>query len=265
MAASMGVDEPEFLPALDIDAKERQNRLTVLFRLILVIPHIIILWALGIATFVVGIIAWFAALFMGRLPEGLATYLTGYVAWRTRVAVYLYLLDDRYPPFAFEAPAHAVRIEVRPGGRLNRVAVFFRFILVIPAAILAGIVGAGWGVCAFVLWLIVLIMGRVPKPIFGSTAAVARFQMRESAYWLLLTSAYPKQLFGDESTFTAGRAPASSTQPLLLSNGARVLLVIFIVLGILAWIGSNAARPYTYAPYQRYPSYPAYTPPGYHP
>lgn len=247
-ATGVGVDEPEFLPQLDIDAKERQSRLTVLVRFILAIPHFIVLWVLGIVTFFVAIIAWFAALFTGRLPEGLATWLTGYVAWRTRVSVYMYLLDDAYPPFAFEAPGHSVRIEVRPGP-LNRLAVFFRFILVIPAAIIAGIVGAGWGVCAFVFWLIVLIMGRVPAPIFTSTAAVARYQMRESAYWLMLTSAYPKRLFGDESTFEAGNPPVSATQPLLLSNGARFLIVLYIVLGILAGLGSGANRPDTYEPY----------------
>ncbi|MQA95375.1 MAG: DUF4389 domain-containing protein [Streptosporangiales bacterium] len=240
-----GVDEPEFLPVLDIDAKERQSRLVVLFRVILVIPHIIVLWALGIVTFFVALIGWFAALFTGRLPEGIASFLTGYVAWRTRVAVYMFLLDDRYPPFAFEAPDHPVRIEVRPGP-LNRLAVFFRFILIIPAAIVAGITAAGWGVCALVFWLIILIMGRVPGPIFGSTAAVARYQLRESAYWLLLTSAYPKRLFGDESTFEAGRPRASATQPLLLSNGARFLLVLYIVLGVLAALGSGVSRPDTY-------------------
>ena len=46
-----------------------QRRLTVAFRIILVIPQIIVLYFLAIATFFVAVIAWFAALFMGRLPE----------------------------------------------------------------------------------------------------------------------------------------------------------------------------------------------------
>ena len=55
----------------------QQNRLTVLVRIILAIPHLVVLWALGIAAEVVVIICWFAALFLGRLPEGLAGFLTG--------------------------------------------------------------------------------------------------------------------------------------------------------------------------------------------
>src|SRR5207248_4534389 len=45
----------------------RQRRVTVLFRLLLVIPHYIVLYALGIAVAIVAIIGWFAALFTGRL------------------------------------------------------------------------------------------------------------------------------------------------------------------------------------------------------
>src|SRR4029077_1527056 len=76
-----------------------QNRLTVLVRIILAIPHLIVLWALGIAAEIVVIICWFAALFLGRLPDGLAGFLTGYLNWLVRVQAYLFLLTDRYPPF----------------------------------------------------------------------------------------------------------------------------------------------------------------------
>jgi hypothetical protein len=45
----------------------------------------------------------------------------------------------------------------------------------------------------------------------------------------MLTSAYPKRLFGDE----AGVGAASATRPLLVAGGARVLLIIFIVVGVI--------------------------------
>ena len=45
-----------------------QSRLTVLIRALMVIPHIVVLWALAIAAYVVVIIGWFGALFTGRLP-----------------------------------------------------------------------------------------------------------------------------------------------------------------------------------------------------
>ncbi len=43
----------EWLPTLDIPAPGAQNRLTVLFRLLLLIPQFIVLWVLSIVAFVV--------------------------------------------------------------------------------------------------------------------------------------------------------------------------------------------------------------------
>jgi len=81
---------------------ENRNRLTVAFRIILVIPHLIVLTVLGIAAFVAGIIAFFAVLFTGRWPEGLRTFVVGVMRWGLRVNAYFYLLTDEYPPFSIE-------------------------------------------------------------------------------------------------------------------------------------------------------------------
>lgn len=79
-------------------AAER-DRLTVAFRLILAIPHLIVLWALGIGWAFTSIAAWFAILFTGRYPEGLYHFGVGVLRWSTRVEAYLLLLHDAYPPF----------------------------------------------------------------------------------------------------------------------------------------------------------------------
>ena len=53
---------------------------------------------------------------------------------------YLFLLTDEYPPFTLEDVEYPVR-PILPGrGPLNRVAVFFRLILAIPAGVFAQIV-----------------------------------------------------------------------------------------------------------------------------
>jgi Domain of unknown function (DUF4389) len=62
-----------------------QSRVTVLFRLLMAIPQLIVLWVLGIAAFVVTVIGWFGALFTGRLPVFAADFLTGYLRWPARV------------------------------------------------------------------------------------------------------------------------------------------------------------------------------------
>lgn len=77
-----------------------RNRLTVFFRIILAIPHAIIVGVLGYAVAVVVLIAWFAALFTGSVPEGLHNFVAGYARWNARYTGYLLLLCDEYPPFS---------------------------------------------------------------------------------------------------------------------------------------------------------------------
>jgi hypothetical protein len=79
---------------------ENRNRVTVGFRLILAIPQAIVLVALWIAAAVVFIIGFFAVLFTGHWPEGLRTFLLNVIRFQLRFEAYLFLLTDRYPPFA---------------------------------------------------------------------------------------------------------------------------------------------------------------------
>src|SRR5581483_3679005 len=104
--------------------------------------------------------------------------------YSTRVSAYsFYLLTGRYPPFSLTDPDYAVSVEVAPG-RLNRAAVFFRALLIIPANIVATLVQYGVAVASFVIWLIVLIAGRVPTPLFEALSAVLRYATRLQAYAL---------------------------------------------------------------------------------
>lgn len=80
-----------------------RDRLTVAFRPILVLPHIVALWVLGVAWAVATIIAWFAILLTGDHPAPLYRFGVGVMRWSTRVEAYLLLMRDEYPPFALEA------------------------------------------------------------------------------------------------------------------------------------------------------------------
>ncbi|HUY45297.1 MAG TPA: DUF4389 domain-containing protein [Streptosporangiaceae bacterium] len=200
-----------------------QDRASVLVRIILAIPHFIVLWVLGVAAEVVLVICWVAALFMGRLPGGLADYLAGYLRWSTRFYAYLYLLTDRYPPFEFADADYPARLLVRPG-RLNRLAVFFRIILVIPASIISLLLIYGMGTIAmFVTWLIVLINGSMPRPLHEAIAVVTRFHIRLTGYMFLLTGSYPWGLFGDEpdvpGAVAAGYLPTVPGDPAAAGYG----------------------------------------------
>jgi hypothetical protein len=190
-----------------------QRRLTVLVRIILAIPHVIVLYVLGIAADVVALVCWFAALFSGRLPDGLAGFQVGYVRWLTRFYAYVLLLTDVYPPFELADAQYPVRLQAQPGP-LNRLAVLFRIILVIPAFIVATVLTYGLSFpVMFVTWLIVLIAGRMPRPLHEALAAALRYQARVIGYFLMLTARYPGGLFGDPAASGAGPAdsvPAGS-------------------------------------------------------
>ncbi|MFH7596727.1 DUF4389 domain-containing protein [Streptomyces racemochromogenes] len=236
----------EHLPELDVPPPGPQRRWTVLLRFLLLLPQFIATAVLGIAAFFVTVVGWFAALFTGRLPAGIADFLGGYLAYETRVVGSAMLLVDRYPPFSFDGQGHPVRIELRPG-ELNRLAVLFRFVLMIPAAIVTSILQYGLAAACWVFWLITLVLGRMPGPVFGAVAAVLRFRMRYQAYVMMLTSAYPKRLFGDGPPVGQALAPAavaapSGTRPLLLGTPAKALVVLLLVLGVLGAGTSQTVR-----------------------
>lgn len=224
----------EWLPVLDIPEPVRQRRLTVLLRLVLLIPHFVVLFVLSFVAFFAAVAGWFAALVTGRLPEPIADFLAGYVGYHTRVTASAMLLVDRYPPFSLRAPTgYPVQIELRPGP-LNRLAVLFRIFLMIPAVVIQSLAAGGWVAAGLVIWLVVLIMGRMPRPLFEASAATARYTMRLNAYILMLTSAYPKDLFGDGEPLPAadGTTSYSATQPLRLSGAGTALLILFLALGL---------------------------------
>lgn len=77
-----------------------RNRLTVFFRYLMAIPHLIVLGILNYAMAVVGFLAWVIALFTGSVPPGLHNFIAGYVRWQMRVQTYILLLTDTYPPFS---------------------------------------------------------------------------------------------------------------------------------------------------------------------
>ncbi len=81
---------------------EDRNRVTVGFRLILVIPHLVVLAFLGLAAVIVVFVWVFVVLFTGRWSPGIRDFVVGVIRWDTRVTAYLLLLVDDYPPFSLD-------------------------------------------------------------------------------------------------------------------------------------------------------------------
>lgn len=190
------------------DGPQKQRRWTVLIRFILAIPQAIVIGILGYALFVVAVIGWFGALFMGRLPGWVHKFNTGYTRWYMRYMAYTYLLTDTYPPFEFDDRSYPARPIMPAPGPLNRVAVFFRFVLVFPAGVFQVIVIYGLLIpMLFVAWLIMVFSGRMPRALYWAYSSLIRYTARVLAYLLLLTPEYPWGMFGDREGSTSVAPP----------------------------------------------------------
>jgi hypothetical protein len=168
----------------------QRNRLTVFFRLILAIPHII--WfALWSVVNVLAVIAnWFATLVKGQSPEGLHNFIATYLRYQTHVYSYVLLIADPFPGFGGQ-PGYPIDLDVDPPQPQNRWTVAFRVILAIPAFIVSGIMGYLNRALAVFSWFVALVLGRVPEGLRNFAAFALRYEQQTAAYTSLLTGRYP--------------------------------------------------------------------------
>ncbi len=165
-----------------------QRRVTVFFRPILAIPQLVVLYFLNIAASVLVFLGWFAALFTGRLP-------------------------DSFAPFSLQPePAYPIDVAVQTG-RLNRLAVLFRYFIAIPAALAVGLLYFGLGIFWIVTWVATLVKGEVPAALFEANAAALRYAYRLQAYFVMLTSFYPAEVMGDAGLPGPAAAPPMPQPP----------------------------------------------------
>jgi Domain of unknown function (DUF4389) len=179
-----------------------RNRLTSAFRIILAIPHLLIVGGPGVGwgansntgvfggvAAVVSVIAWFAILFTGRFPRGLWDLSHMYVRWRARAIAYMALLRDEYPPFGDDA--YPVDFQLDYPDVRNRWTVAFRLILAIPQMIVFFFVGLAGLIAAVIGWFAILFTGRYPEGLWEFGVGVQRWSLRLQAYLLLLRDEYP--------------------------------------------------------------------------
>jgi len=84
------------------DAPAPRDRATIAVRVLLAVPHLVVLCFILLGWFVTTVIAWFAILLTGAYPAALSAFGIGAMRWMLRVEAYLLLLVDEYPPFSLE-------------------------------------------------------------------------------------------------------------------------------------------------------------------
>ncbi len=191
MAASGSMAGP-YPVTLDVDPPAPQSRLTVFFRILMAIPSAIVVALLGIVAAIITLVAWFAILFTGKYPAGMANFVEGVLHWYVRTTGYIYLLTDKYPPFAMGPADYPIRLAVTTQfeGR-NRITVLFRLFMVIPHYIVLYFLNIAAEVVGIISWFAALFTGSVPQGLHNFLAGWLRWTSRYGAYVLLLTDEYP--------------------------------------------------------------------------
>ena len=183
-----------------------RNRVTTAFRLILGVPHIIVIGgitgagfgfgglrgagALAAAAFTMALISWFAIVFTGQHPRGLWDFCTYYMRWWVRASAYLSLLRDDYPPFGDGEYPTSYEVAF-PIGERDRFSVGLRILYVIPHAIVLFFLNIAWFVTTVIAWFSILFTGTYPKSLYEFGVGAMRWNARVQTYLLLLRDEYP--------------------------------------------------------------------------
>jgi hypothetical protein len=196
---------------LTVDDDLRRSRLTVLFRLILAIPHFLWWWGWSIVTVFVAIANWVVTLIRGRPPAGLYTFLSSYVRYTTHLYAYVYLAANPWPMFTGR-PGYPVDLAIDAPTPQRRWTVALRLLVALPALLLAvAFAGGGPGVwsesdrseaaltsiggtllvVAFFGWFASLALGRMPQGYRDLQVFGIRYLAQAGAYLLVLTDRYP--------------------------------------------------------------------------
>lgn len=93
---------PDYPADLTVDYPERLKRAAVLVKWLLATPQVLLCWSMEPLLQVLCLIAALTLLFTGTIPQTTLDLLMGMVRWRYRVAAYVSLMRDEYPPFRMD-------------------------------------------------------------------------------------------------------------------------------------------------------------------
>jgi hypothetical protein len=182
---------PEHPVRLVVRDDLRRSRLTVFFRLLLAIPHIVwvVLWT--VAAFLAAILTWVAALVIGRAPEPLHRFLSAYVRYSYHLNSYITLAANPFPGFTGTPGSYPIDVELPPAEPQRRLVTAFRIFLAIPAIAVSAALDGLLFVSALLGWFASLVLGRMPRSLRDAQAYALRYGAQVEAYILLVTGRYP--------------------------------------------------------------------------
>jgi hypothetical protein len=190
-----------------------------LVKMVLVIPHLVVLAFLWVAFVVTTVVAGVAILFTGRYPRPLFDFNVGVMRWSWRVGFYSFaaLGTDRYPPFTLARVDYPADLDVAYPEHLSHGLVLVKsWLLALPHLLIVGLItgdlltypwaaNEAWSATNAqpmggysLLNLLVVLAGffllitrRYPAGLFDLLMGINRWSYRVLAYVALMRDEYP--------------------------------------------------------------------------
>ena len=177
----------------EADYAEQRLRVRTGFRFILAIPWLLLGGAFVTGGLIIAFIAWFAIVFAARYPQGLYAFNAGVLRFVARANAFFNLQTDEWPPFGWEeAPEYPVRARVDPPlERYSRAKTGFRLIVGFPAIFMLYLIGSVWPLAAAIAWFHIVFTGRSAAGTHNVLSYGLAYQLRATAYFLLMTDTLP--------------------------------------------------------------------------
>ena len=179
---------------VDVDAQllPEYSRFMPLIKWLILLPHYIVLFFLGIGAMFVAFIAFFATLFTAKYPEGMWNYMVGVHRWALRVMAYNFLITDNYPPFTLqETNEDTIQLVAEYPERVSRWRPFFAGLICIPYAIVASLIYMVASICSFFAFFPILFTKKIPAGLFNVIRNGFTWNLRAGFYSYWMSTEYP--------------------------------------------------------------------------
>jgi hypothetical protein len=202
---------------LTIDYQEKLSRVTTIFRIILVIPILIILGILtsgsdtviqtvnetgevvvdtvNTGAGIVGslfLVTLLLILFRKRYPKWWFDFVLALNRFSLRISAYISLLTDKYPSTEDEQNIHLELDYPNAQTDLKRGMPLVKWFLAIPHYVILFFLWIAVFVVVLIAWFAIIFTGRYPRGLFDYVVGVMRWTWRVQAYALVLaTDKYP--------------------------------------------------------------------------
>lgn len=177
------------LPNLVISYPEKRSRIHALFRIVTMIPFMVISYFFTEAILYTIILALLWILFTKTYPSILKNFVEGYISWYLRFTAYQMLMTDEIPSFTNEA----IRMDFESPKKLRRFFPIFKWVLVLPHMIIFFVLSIFSLIFAIYSIIHIVIFNQQPRWIFHFLRiTLESYYLRPMTYCLyLLHDNYP--------------------------------------------------------------------------